>query len=94
MFDVRGQWYVGWPLARIVEDNVGFGRDGQSRLGPGLVAFGDDGTGNPFCLAVPALDSPRDSKVYWWGWIDLEAVELASSLRDFWEGWLRGEIQT
>jgi len=48
LFSRRGQWWVIWPSGRIVEDNLRAW--GASQLDTDLIAFGDDGTGNPFCI--------------------------------------------
>jgi hypothetical protein len=94
VYDLRGQWYVAWPLARIVADNLGHRVAGRLQLGAGLVAFGDDGTGNPFCLTIPRAGCAPDPVVYWWGWIGSESIRLADSLQQFWERLLHGEIRT
>jgi hypothetical protein len=62
-FNERGQWWVVWQLDRLVSEN----RDAWTRgLPETLVAFGDDGTGDPFCVEI-ALPS---SEVLRWNWID------------------------
>src|SRR3954470_13448805 len=63
----EGQWFVVWPLGRLIEDNLDPWNRGLPR---NLLAFGDDGTGNPFCVD---LDEPTDAVVRW-NWID-DAVE-------------------
>lgn len=47
-FDEAGQWWVVWPLDRLVSWTMEARADGL--LDPSLVAFGDDGTGDPFCV--------------------------------------------
>jgi cell wall assembly regulator SMI1 len=45
-FRADGQWWVVWPLERLIGDNEAAWRD---RLLPSsFLAFGDDGTGNPW----------------------------------------------
>ena len=45
-FDGDGQWWVSWPLDRIVQDNLTAWS--QRRLPRSRLAVGDDGTGDPF----------------------------------------------
>jgi cell wall assembly regulator SMI1 len=67
-FDGDGQWWVVWRLDRLVIDNLSAWRDG--RLDDSLLAFGDDGTGDPFCVQ---LDD--DAHVVRWSFIDRAVVE-------------------
>jgi len=58
-----GDWWVVWPIDRLVADTSAAWRD--NTLHKPLIAFGDDGTGNPFCV------SPADpTHVLRWSWID------------------------
>lgn len=71
-----------WPLARVVEDNQHAW--GAGTLPRDLLAFGDDGTGNPFCLS---LSSPAD-EVLRWNWIDREVEVQEGTLQEFIREWL------
>lgn len=81
VFDGPGQWYVAWPLGHLVEEN-------QARPLPGLVGFGDDGTGDWFALR------PRDGAVVHVSGVTGDQNQLADSLVTFWRAWLAGEIRT
>lgn len=86
VYDEQGQWYVIWPLARVVEDNQ---QSWDGSVPRHLLAFGDNGCGDPFCVA-------RDGSagVFCWSAIDDEATWLASSVVEFWRGWTGGSITT
>ena len=71
-----------WPLEKLVEDTIRAWRDGT--LDRSLTAFGDDGTGNPFCVHN-AVESP----VIRWNLIGSEA-EGELSLDQFEAEWLEG----
>ena len=71
-----------WPLARVVEDNQRAWGDGT--LPRDLLAFGDDGTGNPFCLS---LSSPAD-EVLRWNWLDREVEVDEGTMQEFSREWL------
>ena len=75
-----GQWWVVWPIERLVTDTTRAWRDGT--LNRGLLAFGDDGTGNPFCVQL--VDS---SRVLLWGWIDGHPVS-SMSMSEFIAAWI------
>jgi hypothetical protein len=68
-------------LARLVGEN-------QARPLPGLVGFGDDGTGDWFALRG------RDGVVVHVSGVTGDQHRLADSLVAFWSGWLAGEITT
>ena len=87
VFDRTGQWFVIWPLAEVITHNrEAWSRDGSPSRRE-LVAFGDDGTGAPFCV-------PRDggSGVSAWSPIDGEAALLAHSVASFWSAWETGTL--
>jgi hypothetical protein len=67
IFNTGGQWWVVWQLERLVHDNLAAWSSVDSRLPSTLLAFGDDGTGNPFCLDVSDSDGEH---VLRWSWID------------------------
>lgn len=85
--DVEGQWEVGWSSDRIAEETERVRADGL--LAGDVLCFGDDGTGDPFCIS-----HQNGGPVWWLSLIDGEMVVLADSLLAFWDGWLRGEITT
>lgn len=77
-----GQWWVVWPLSRVAEDNERAWANGT--LARHLLAFGDDGTGNPFCIT---LGSQAD-EVLRWNWLDQEVEVNEGSLEQFSQTWL------
>jgi hypothetical protein len=81
VFDAPGQWFVIWPLEMLAEENVQRRRAGI--LPADLIAFGDDGTGDPFCVPQDGGDG-----VFFWDAIDGEATRLANSVATFWSGWV------
>ncbi|NLT56247.1 MAG: SMI1/KNR4 family protein [Actinomycetales bacterium] len=54
----------------------------QGTLDPGLLAFADNGTGNPSCVPVDGHD-----EVILWGWIDGEPQGSEVTLSDFLARW-------
>jgi hypothetical protein len=86
VFDKPGQWFVVWPLAEVVARNR-LAWAGESTVRQGLVGFGDDGTGTPFCV-------PRNGGggVFTWNPIDAHARRLADTVEQFWSGWSSGLI--
>jgi SMI1 / KNR4 family (SUKH-1) len=87
VFDLPGQWFVIWPLSEVVTRNRQAWSLEGSPVRRGLVGFGDDGAGAPFCV-------PRDGSggVFAWSAIDGEATRLADTLASFWAGWLAGTL--
>ncbi len=81
-FSAGGHWWIVWPLERLVADTLRGWSDGT--LDRTLVAFGDDGTGDPFCV-YEAVESP----VLRWSVIGSE-VEAELSLDEFEAEWLEG----
>ncbi len=78
-----GEWWVVWPLERVVEVNVEAWR--QATLPRRLLAFGDDGTGNPFCIAVTGED-----EVVRWSWIVGDVEGMEGAVADFLAEWVPG----
>ena len=77
-----GQWDVVWPMARVVEENR---RAWAERTLPReMLAFGDDGTGAPFCVS---LATHRD-EVLRWNWIDAAVETGEGTVEDFSSKWL------
>jgi hypothetical protein len=64
-----GQWWVVWPLGWLPSRNASAWD--ERGLPRSLLAFGDDGTGDPF---VVHLDGSADA-VARWSWIDGDASE-------------------
>ncbi len=88
VFDVRGRWFVIWPLTQLRRRN----EFEWARGGPGrrdLLGFGDDGTGVTFCV-------PRNggSGVFVWHPLITAPSWLANDVGDFWAGWTTGTITT
>ena len=79
-FRADGEWWVVWPLSRLVDDNLCAWHDGS--LDESLVAFGDDGAGDPFCMRVR-----DDGRVARWSIID-SAVVAEMSFDMFESDWL------
>lgn len=76
VFDLVGQWWVVWPLARMLEAKAWLTKfDGYQEQ---WVAFGDDGTGDPFCLH---RDDERITRL---SMIDGDHELFAHGLGDFW----------
>lgn len=59
-------------------DNLSFRSDPNSDFPSGLIAFGDDGTGSPFCIAGDGGD-----RVQYWSQIGGETTCLADSFDAF-----------
>ena len=79
VFAVDGQWWVIWPLDMLTADNVA--RWASGLLPPHFLAFGDDGTGDAFCLEGSGPD------VTCWHAVGGNSVHLSSNLYDFcWGG--------
>lgn len=83
-FDTEGQWWVLWPLDRVVSETIAGWADAELPLSRELLAVGDDGTGNPFCVPTEGED-----RVLRWSWIDGEAESEVGTLSDFAAEWLR-----
>jgi cell wall assembly regulator SMI1 len=84
VLDEPGQWFVIWPLADLVSRNqAAWAAGGSTRRR--LLAFGDDGTGSPFC--VSRSEGPD---VFFWNPVINEVTHLAPSLTSFWNRWIKG----
>jgi hypothetical protein len=77
-----GQWWVVWPLDRVIADNDVAWR--EDRLPRDLLAFGDDGTGNPFCVRL----SDDGDRVLRWSWIDADVETDEGDMDRFLSEWL------
>jgi hypothetical protein len=88
VWDEPGQWFVIWPLADVLARNR-LAWDAESPARGGWVAFGDDGTGNPFCFRRVGGDN-----VYYWSSVDQEATRLASDPAAFWLAWVADSLPT
>lgn len=86
VFDTVGQWWVIWPLKMVARENTA--RRKANVLPAGLLAFGDDGAGNPFCA------EPGQPGVCCWHPIGDWKQPLAPDLVAFWRGWTAGTIST
>ena len=78
-FRVDGEWWVVWPLDRVVAETTAAWAEGT--LNQGLVAFGDDGTGNPFCA------TEDEDEVVRWSWIDGEVEQAEGTFAEFLTTW-------
>jgi hypothetical protein len=81
-FDVEDQWWVAWPLDRIVQDNLAAWS--QRGLPRSLVAIVDDGTVDPFCLDLTAADD----RVVRWSWNESAVAEDERSWEQYSRAWL------
>lgn len=82
--DDEAQLQVIWTLEQLLDSAAG--EWGAGLRAAGLVAFGDDGAGEWFCVR-----RDTDSAVFAWYFIDEEAHEVATSLADFWTRWVSGQ---
>jgi SMI1-KNR4 cell-wall len=89
LYDSASQHAYGWRLQRVVSENTGAWSDDRMALGRDLVAFGDDGAGDWFCLP---LTPGSGTEVIHWRWIGQERRTLAPNLREFWLGRYDGSI--
>jgi hypothetical protein len=87
VFDRSGQWFVIWPLPDVVTRNRQAWSLAGSRARRGLVGFGDDGTGVPFCVRCDG-----GGAVFAWSAIDGVATLLAATVAGFWSGWVAGTL--
>ena len=62
-------------------------RAGESTTRRGLLAFGDDGTGAPFCILADG-----EPGILFWDPVLDEATYLAHDLLSFWEAWTAGSL--
>jgi hypothetical protein len=86
IFDVAGQWFVVWPLAAVVARNKeAWAAQGVDRRA--LLAFGDDGTGDPFCVLC---DGSRTVVI--WSEIEHTATHLADGIEPFWSAWTSDKL--
>jgi hypothetical protein len=92
IYDLDGQWNVAWPLKQLVSDNLNL-RQNQELTFPDLLAFGDNGCGEPFCRPIAPSATDRNTVLHW-APIHGETTDLAPSLHAFWAGWLSGQITT
>lgn len=81
-FDEDGQWWVAWPLDRIVAENLAAWQ--ERGLPRSYLAIGDDGTGDPFCLEL----SERRDRVVRWSWVDSGVQADEGRWANFCRAWL------
>ena len=86
IWDQAGQWFVIWPLRELQERNAVLAEDNVWSE-TDLVAFGDDGTGNPYCFGRGSGPS-----VYYWSHIDARATFLAPNMSAFWRARSQGTL--
>lgn len=86
VWDATGQWFVIWPLADVAECNHA-ARQVEGAARKELIGFGDDGTGNPFCVRRAGGDA-----IYYWGPILKETTRLADDLESFWTALWQGTL--
>ena len=81
LYDRSGEWWVVWPVTRMVDENLRVWATGE--LDQALLAFGDDGTGNPFCV-----DRGDPMAVVRWSWIDAAVESKMGRMADFMRAWI------
>ena len=86
VFDEPGQWFVIWPVTDLVSRNQAAWAAGSSTR-RGLLAFGDDGTGSPFCVSRGG-----GPDVFFWSPVLNEVTHLAPGLASFWNAWIKGSL--
>ena len=69
-----------WPLTRVVTENEAGRRSGA--LSASVVAFGDDGAGDPFVIG-----SEQPSTVLRWSCIDAATVGVEGTVEEFLARW-------
>ncbi|GAA1708530.1 hypothetical protein GCM10009745_65460 [Kribbella yunnanensis] len=89
ILDKPGEWFVMWRLGDVARWNLEAWNGWESGDRRRLLGFGDDGTGAPFCVALDG-----EPTIFIWSPIEQEARALAPNLREFWLGWLSGQITT
>lgn len=77
-----GEWWVVWPLERLVSENRAAW--GDRRLPTNVLAFGDDGTGNPFCVFLGEVTD----EVVRWSWIDGDVETTQGPMTAFLKRWV------
>lgn len=83
-YQVDGEWWVVWPVDRVVTENPKAWSEGT--LDRDLIAFGDDGTCNPFCLRRSG-----DNEVVRWSWICRDIEDDIGSVAEFLTTWVDTE---
>jgi hypothetical protein len=86
VFAVDGQWWVIWPLDMLITENRA--RWASGVLPSHLLAFGDDGTGDAFCIEGEGPD------VTCWHPVGSGFTRIASNVYDFWKDWTTGTLTT
>lgn len=81
IFDESGQWWAVWPLDQVVRNNVDLRAAGL--ISPDRVAFGDDGTGEPFSVV-------SDGPVERWSLIGGDVESTWNSVAEFLDDWFEG----
>jgi cell wall assembly regulator SMI1 len=81
LYDKPGDWWKVWPLSRLVDENLRVWA--TAALDEALLAFGDDGTGDPFCVTS---DDPMT--VVRWSWIDHAIESQVGGMADFMREWI------
>lgn len=79
-YSTDGQWWVVWPAAEVIMRNRELWLQGA--LPHELLAIGDDGTGNPFCVPLDGRD-----EVLRWNWLDGAVERSEGTLNAFLADW-------
>jgi hypothetical protein len=87
VFDTLSEMWVIWPLGKLPEQNRWL-RESFYDFPYDLIAFGDNGCGEPFCT------NEKSPSVVCWYPIEGEARIVASDLNDFWQGWASGTLKS
>jgi hypothetical protein len=86
VFDSAGQWWVIWPMRMLGVENERLRE--YAGLPEELVAFGDNGAGEAFCI------ERGSQRVTCWHPIEGWSQPLAEYLAEFWRGWSEGRLST
>jgi hypothetical protein len=81
-YDDGGQWWVVWPIDQLVAENETYLHEGW--LDRSLLAFGDDGTGDPLCVYH---DDPVEV-IARWSMIERAVYDRYESMDAFVTSWL------
>ncbi len=88
LVDASAESQVVWPLSRLVTDNLKAWASEDLALPAALLGFGDDGSGDWFCMR----SQDPSASILHWSWIDGAARPIAHGLRSFLPRWLDGDL--
>jgi hypothetical protein len=86
VYQPDGYLWIVWPLSDVVEQNEWL-RCSQADFPRSMIAFGDFGLGEPFCI------DPSTGSVSCWQPIEGLARPISRDLHAFWRGLVEGTIR-